>query len=133
MTRKRRGSHPERSEIAAQIVKQGGVVIDEPGIYWEIPKANLDAFLERLGVILADQVLADFAAKQREPANPDPCPQTESATYTAADVAAILGIPRSTVYERARLEPERLGVIRLGRSVRFRRTVIDAFVRGDDC
>ena len=86
MTRKRRGSHPERSEIAAQIVKQGGVVIDEPGIYWEIPKANLDAFLERLGVILADQVLADFAAKQREPANPDPCPQTESATYTGRRV-----------------------------------------------
>ena len=55
--------------------------------------------------------------------------EPEPATYTADDVSVILGIALPSVYERARVEPERLGVIRLGRSVRFLRSAIDRLTR----
>ena len=54
----------------------------------------------------------------------------EPATYDAGVVARILGIAKPTVYEFARVEPDRFGVIRFGRAVRFRRFVIDRLARG---
>lgn len=56
----------------------------------------------------------------------------KSATYDADEVTTILGIAKPTVYERARIEPERFGVVRFGRAVRFRRVAIDRIAYGDE-
>jgi len=45
--------------------------------------------------------------------------------YRAEEVAHRLGVATPTVYEHARRDPERWGVIRVGRAVRFKRVVID--------
>jgi len=45
--------------------------------------------------------------------------------YRAEHVATLLGVSPITIYEHARRDPDRWGVIRIGRAVRFRRPVID--------
>ena len=49
----------------------------------------------------------------------------------ALPVATVLGLPLPTLYELARKYPSRFGVVRLGRSVRFRRAAIDRIVQGE--
>lgn len=56
----------------------------------------------------------------------------EPATYTAGQVSVITGLATPTIYEIAREDPARLGAVRFGRAVRFRRAVIDRLVHGDD-
>lgn len=51
--------------------------------------------------------------------------------YLAPEVARLLRLRLATVYERARQHPEELGAVRIGRTVRFRRGVIDALAVGD--
>jgi hypothetical protein len=53
-----------RSRERAEITANGGLVIDQPGIYLEIPKANLDAFINSIAKIIADQVIAELAVRQ---------------------------------------------------------------------
>lgn len=52
--------------------------------------------------------------------------------YKARDVGLILDLPLPSVYEIARRDPERLGVIRFGRSLRFRRAVIEKLIAGEE-
>lgn len=49
----------------------------------------------------------------------------------AAEVARALQIALPTVYEISRETPERIGTVRLGRCVRFRREAIDRLVHGE--
>lgn len=56
--------------------------------------------------------------------------EPEARFYRAPYVSKILDIPLPTLYEMSRRSPERLGAIRLGRSLRFRRAVIDAIADG---
>jgi hypothetical protein len=51
-------------------------------------------------------------------------------TYKIADVKILTGIPQTTIYEHARRDPARWGLIRVGRAIRFRRSAIDALVEG---
>ncbi len=55
-------------------------------------------------------------------------PHAESALLDAAYVSVRLNIPKPTLYERARREPDRLGVVRFGRKVMFQRSRIEALV-----
>jgi len=41
-----------------------------------------------------------------------------------------LNIPRPTLYELARREPDRFGVLRFGRKIMFRRARIEALIDG---
>ena len=52
-------------------------------------------------------------------------------TYDIGAVEIVTGIPRPTIYEHARRDPDRWGVIRVGRAIRFRRDAIDRLVAGD--
>jgi len=48
---------------------------------------------------------------------------------TAAEVGELLGLPRASVYDLARRDEERLGVVHLGkRRIRFRRAAIAAIL-----
>ena len=58
-------------------------------------------------------------------------PGVSRKVYLVGEVAEITGLAVPTVYEIARENPERLGVVRFGRSVRFRRDVIDGIVEGE--
>ena len=51
-------------------------------------------------------------------------------TFDIGEVETITGYPRPTIYEHARNDPIRWGVIRVGRAIRFRRDAIRALVRG---
>jgi excisionase family DNA binding protein len=53
-------------------------------------------------------------------------PQHGSKLLTAAEVARLLGVPRSWVYEQSRLE--RIPTVTLGRYRRYRREAIDAWI-----
>jgi excisionase family DNA binding protein len=44
---------------------------------------------------------------------------------TAEQVAALLGVPRTSVYEYARRSRDPLPAVRVGRHVRFRRTAVE--------
>ena len=57
--------------------------------------------------------------------------QTENDLLKAPPTASVLNVPVPTLYELARKDPARFGVVRLGRSVRFRRGAIDRIVRGE--
>lgn len=51
--------------------------------------------------------------------------------YTADEVALLLRLAKPTIYEHARQDPTRFGVLRFGRAVRFRRNAIDRLVAGE--
>jgi predicted DNA-binding transcriptional regulator AlpA len=51
--------------------------------------------------------------------------------YVAREVARLTRLALPTIYELARRDPERFGVVRYGRAVRFQRARVDALVRGD--
>jgi predicted DNA-binding transcriptional regulator AlpA len=55
----------------------------------------------------------------------------EPLTYDIGAVSTVTGIPRPTIYEHARRDPSRWGVIRFGRAIRFRRDAIDRLVAGE--
>ena len=50
------------------------------------------------------------------------------ALLTVREVAAVLRRSRQSVYQLAHEKPEVLGVVRLGRTVRFRRSAIERLV-----
>lgn len=50
--------------------------------------------------------------------------------YVVGEVAKKLNLATPTVYEIARKNPELLGAVRFGRSVRFRSAVIERIVDG---
>ena len=58
-------------------------------------------------------------------------PQTDTKLMRAPSTAAALNMALPTLYELARKDPSRFGVVRLGRSVRFRRAAIDRIVQGE--
>ena len=60
----------------------------------------------------------------------DPAPQPTLAEplLTADDVARLLGIPRSSVYEYARRAQDALPAVRVGRHVRFHRSDIERWL-----
>ena len=53
-------------------------------------------------------------------------------TYAIGDVETITGFRRPTIYEHARRDPRRWGVVRVGRAMRFRRDAIHRLVDGHD-
>ncbi len=61
---------------------------------------------------------------------PQPSPTTSLAEplLTADDVAVLLAVPRSSVYEYARRERDPLPALRIGRHVRFHRTHVEAWL-----
>jgi excisionase family DNA binding protein len=62
-----------------------------------------------------------------EPLNPAEYPsQGGGPLLTAADVAALLGVPKTWVYEQSRLG--RIPTVTLGRYKRYRRKAIDEWV-----
>ena len=64
---------------------------------------------------MADSIRADVAPR----------------TYDISAVSIVTGIPRPTIYEHARRDPRRWGVVRVGRAIRFRREAIDRVVAGE--
>ena len=51
--------------------------------------------------------------------------------YSAREVSTILAIPLPSLYQLARNDPSRLGAIKLGRTLRFRQSVIERLVNGE--
>jgi excisionase family DNA binding protein len=49
----------------------------------------------------------------------------------AEEVAELTRLALPTIYEQARENPERLGVVRIGRAVRFKPDAIDRLVGGE--
>ena len=48
------------------------------------------------------------------------------------EVAELFDVAKPTIYEHARNDPEKWGVVRVGRAMRFRRDVIEAMIdKGD--
>ncbi len=57
--------------------------------------------------------------------------QAQRELLRARFVSTVLELPLPTLYELSRKDPTRFGVVRLGRSVRFRRVAIDKIVAGE--
>jgi excisionase family DNA binding protein len=51
---------------------------------------------------------------------------------TAEQVAALLGVPRTSVYEYARRNRDPLPAVRVGRHVRFQRNAVERWLARDD-
>ena len=51
--------------------------------------------------------------------------------YTAGEVAKLCRLAPATVYEFAKREPDRFGVVKYGRAVRFRKSAIDKLINGN--
>ena len=51
---------------------------------------------------------------------------------TVKEVAPLLRRSEQAVYGDARIDPERFGVVHVGRAVRFRRERIEAILSGDE-
>ena len=57
---------------------------------------------------------------------------THAELLTAREVSLRLRLPLPTLYEFSRRDPSRFGVLRFGRTLRFRRAVIERILSGDE-